>query len=270
MPSRHWNRALEHRELPSLERAGALHPQVGFLRRSPGVPAYPFEQLELLAGPAPAVSRDQPFLEQVAQCRQEPGIVRGILQHSGLEWTDRPVRALEALVQFHAGVFLEQRCEADAGFIEQLRGDPGVEKIGCVEPVITIQNAQVVIGVVKNDLDSLIPQQSSEPAQIVNRERVEHRRLTSGGQLDQIDPVPISVKACRLGVDGDQGLLLEPLHQGIECRPGQDVVDGWGQAGVTHDQECSSWSTPGERLPTANRRVKIGRIISNLQSENGL
>ena len=128
---------------------------------------------------------------------------------------------------------------------------------------------------------SLISQQSSEPAQIVNCERVDHRRLTSGGQLDQIDPVPISVKACRLGVDGDQGLLLEPLHQGIECRPSQDVVDGWGQAGVTHvplspragasvvrDQECSSWSTPGERLPTANRRVKIGRIISNLQSEN--
>ena len=64
-----------------------------------------------------------------------------------------PVGALESLVEADAEVFLEKRGEPDAGLVEELRRDPGVEDVGGAETVLAIEQAEVVIGVVKDDLD---------------------------------------------------------------------------------------------------------------------
>ena len=119
----------------------------------------------------------------------------------------------------------------------------------------------------------------------MNRERIDHRCLTSRGELDQVDPVLVAVEARGLGINRQQRRSLESSNQCVERLPGENVVDGRSlAAGVAHGwahtaggtyrtrrwssiRGWASWSEPGERLPTANRRVKIGRITIILQLE---
>ena len=71
----------------------------------------------------------------------------------GGERAHRPVGALVLLVELHPEVLLEQRGEPDRRNAEELGGDTSVEQARDAPAVVLPQEAQIVVGVVKDDLD---------------------------------------------------------------------------------------------------------------------
>ena len=140
----------------------------------------------------------------------------GVLQHLGRQWPGRPVRPLEALVEPDAHVFLEQRRQADAGLVEQLRGDPRVEDRGGAEAVLAVQEAEIVVRVVEDDLHLRIGQHHGERRQALHGQRVHHGRLVARADLQQVDAVDEPVEARGLGVDREQRRAPEAREQRLQ------------------------------------------------------
>jgi hypothetical protein len=153
------------------------------------------------------------------------------------------------LGEAHPQVFLEQRRQADGGLADQLRGNACIEQTTPAIPVVAIQNAHVVIGVVKHLLDTGITQQSAQRCQVGDRQRVHDRGIVAGGHLEEIDPVDVPMKARRFGVDcrearaararDDVGERLRGIDEAIHAalrrsllppellQPGRDLVQGF-------------------------------------------
>jgi hypothetical protein len=123
---------------------------------------------------------------------------------------------LIALVQPHLQVLLQQRGKPDTRLIQQLGGDAGIEEVGCAEPILEIQQPEVIVGVVKNDLDVGVGQHRGQGGEAAYGQRVYYRGFPAGRELQEVDPVAIAVKTRRFGIDGEEWLVLESLEETFE------------------------------------------------------
>ena len=101
-------------------------------------------------------------LQLVAQLEQVDRVLRGVVEHPLRQRPHRPVGALVLLVELHAEVPLEQRGEAERAEAEQLRCDARVEDVADVPAVVLLEQTQIVVGVVKDDLDRRILEHAPE------------------------------------------------------------------------------------------------------------
>jgi hypothetical protein len=154
--------------------------------------------------------------QEVAQRRQVVGVGGGVREHLVAERTRRPVSALELLVQLHPEVLFEQRREPDARLVEELRRHSRVEERTGAESILALEEAEVVIRIVEDDLDRRVAQQGAEPAEIGDRERVDHDRGGPRRDLQQIDLVFVAMEARGLRVDRDQGVTAGGVKKGVE------------------------------------------------------
>ena len=117
----------QDRELSALERLGALEPEIARLpvRRA----------VQRTSSSSANSSSAQPSRPRASSCALRMSRSSGRWRVSEAAYSSisrrerprRPVGALEALVEPHAEVLLEQRGQPDAGLVQQLRRDPGVE-----------------------------------------------------------------------------------------------------------------------------------------------
>src|SRR6185503_11360437 len=109
---------------------------------------------------------------------------------------------LVLLVEFDARVLLEQRGESDRGLPGKLSGDTGIEQSHGVETVVAVEDAKVVVGVMKDFLDIGVAQERADRCQVRDGERIDQRRLAGTRDLEEINPVAVAMEARRLRVDG--------------------------------------------------------------------
>ena len=83
--------------------------------------------------------------------------------------------------------------------------------------------------------------ETGEPA---DGQRIDHGRVGGVGNLEQVDPVAVAVKARRLGVETDDGLPMNPVEQGGE---GGGGLDEFGR--LRH-----ATPSPGTNLPLDSSR----------------
>ena len=84
--------------------------------------------------------------------------------------------------------------------------------------VLPVEQPQIVVGVVEHCLHRRIREHLSQRGQVLHRERVHHRRLLAGADLQQIDPVGESVKARRLRIHCEQRRAAESREQRFQLR----------------------------------------------------
>jgi len=169
-----------------------------------------FEAPELLLRPREAAPLLEGLAESVAQRKEVVRVERRVLKHLAGERPARPVRALELLVEMHTDVLVEQRSQPDGGLAQQLRGDPGVEDALRMKAAITIEQSEVVVRVVEDHLDAGIIEDRPESREVAHRQRIDDARLTSGRELDEVDPIDEAVEARGLRVHSDLGLACHP------------------------------------------------------------
>ena len=211
--------------------------------------------------------------QQVAQLEQVPRVLCRIVQHAGRQRAHAPVGALVLLVQLEPEVLLQQRRKAEGGEAEELRRDPRVEDVRHPPAVVLVQEAQVVVSVVKDDFD---PRVFHQPAQ--RRRRAEGQRVDDGaalirGELQQVDAIHELVKARPLGVQRDRVRRRDRGHEGLDVLGGVEVVE-WVNVDLGHWAAARAQSTarsrkspPGRReaLPPVERPSGQGKqVVANL------
>ena len=141
------------------------------------------------------------MLQPVAQLEEMQRVLRRVVEHPLAQRPQRPVRALMLLVELHAEVALEERGQPERLEAEQLRGDPGVEDVADVPAVILVQEAEVVVRIVKDDLDVRILEERAQTGRAADRNRVDDGRLVARRKLKEVDSVDEAVEAGSLGIE---------------------------------------------------------------------
>ena len=108
------------------------------------------------------------------------GIGGGVCQHRRRQRARRPVGPLESLVHAYVQVLVQQCGESHARLPQKLGCDPGIEHRAGAKSKITVEDPEIVIGVVKHHLDRGIRQRLSDGREIAYAERVDHRRAGTG------------------------------------------------------------------------------------------
>jgi hypothetical protein len=124
----------QYGEFARLERLRPLESEPRRLLVPLRPPAHVLEQRKLLGRPRRAARRRELVGQQVPQREQVLGIGGCVAEHVVGERPAGPVGPLEALVEGDALILLEKRGEPDAGLVEQLGGDPGVEEVRGPDP----------------------------------------------------------------------------------------------------------------------------------------
>mgnify|MGYP003346564600 CR=1 FL=1 len=101
---------------------------------------------------------------------------------------------------------------------EQLRGDSGVEQVGRAPPVVLMQQAQIVVGVVEHDLDLGIGEQGAERRRRLDRERIDDAVMRARRELDQVDPIDEAMEARPFGVDRQFARVPDRLEETRDAR----------------------------------------------------
>src|SRR5690606_16824369 len=117
----------------------------------------------------------------------------------------RPVGALVLLVELHAEVLLQQTRQPDLRLTENLRGKLRVEEMRDAYAVVAGEKAQIVIGVVQDDLDRVTGEQGRQWRDIGDGQGIDDPGVRPGGNLKQTDPVVVAVVAGGLRVDRQEG-----------------------------------------------------------------
>src|SRR5439155_2925553 len=100
----------------------------------------------------------------------------------------------------------------------QLGRDPRIEDVVGMEAVLAVEQAQVIVGVMEDDLDRQVSQDARERLEGADGQGIDHRRLRAGRYLQQIDPVLVPVKACGLRVDRQHRLRPKKLGELLQPR----------------------------------------------------
>jgi hypothetical protein len=116
------------------------------------------------------------------------------------------------LVELHAKVPLEERREPEGLESQQLRRDARVEDVRDAPAIILVEQSQVVVSVVKHDLDRGVLEQLAEDRRLADRQRVDDRVAGACRQLQQIDAVDEPVEACSFGVERQLAGLSDRLE----------------------------------------------------------
>src|SRR5687767_6064145 len=106
------------------------------------------------------------------------------------------------LVELHLEELIEQRREPEGFYPEKLRGDSRIEDAIDLPAIVLMEQAKVVVGVMKNDLDLRILEYLTEAGRHSDRQRVDDRALVARRDLQEIYPVDEPVKARSFGIDG--------------------------------------------------------------------
>ena len=156
-------------------------------------------------------------MQPVTQRQQMACVLRRIIEHVGRERAHAPIGALMLLVQLHAEELFEQGSEPERANAQQLRGHARVEEMRDTPPVILVQQAQIVIGVVQHDLDGAILEQGAKARRRADGQGIDHRFMVQRGQLQQIDAIDEAVKTRAFGVE------RERAHAG---QSGEKAING--------------------------------------------
>ena len=89
-----------------------------------------------------------------------------------------------------------------------------------------LEQPEVIIGVMKDDLDVGIGQCRGQGRQAGHGERIHHGGLLPGGELQQVDAIVEPMKAGGLGVDRQEWLALESPEELLELSLAVDQADG--------------------------------------------
>ncbi len=192
----------EHGELAARQVARAFHAKERVVRAAVG-PRGSLEQRKLLARPVEPSGPLELALQLVAQLEQVDRVLRGVVEHPLRQRPHRPVGALVLLVELHAEVPLEQRGEAERAEAQKLRRDARVEDVADVPLVVLLEQTQIVVGVVKDDLDPRILEYAAERRRLPDGYGIDDGRAFAGRELQQVDSIDESMEAGALGVQRD-------------------------------------------------------------------
>lgn len=200
----------------------------------------------------------EPTGQECPQGQEVFGIGRGICQHGGRQRPVRPVGALPFLGETDTEMALQQRGQTDGGFPEQLSGDPGIEQVLNVKPVVAMEGTQVIIRVVEHRLDLWRGEEGSQGVEWSDEKRIDDRRRPSGRDLDEIDTIDVAVEARGFRIHG---------HDGLTPRIGDET----GERGARLDEDevgtircfCQSNTLPrrqvdARQLSNGWRRAALG------------
>src|SRR6185503_4106226 len=238
----------QHRELAAREVARALDAQER-VRRIIARPARALEQREFLGGPIPAARGFELVLQLVAQLQQVDGILRGVVEHALRERPHGPVGALMLLVELETEVSLEKRGEPERLEPEQLRGDAGVENVPNVPTIILVQQSQIIIRVVKHDLDAGILEQTAESSGRADRDGIDDCRLVARRELEQIDSIDEAMEARALGIEGKDADVADRGQKAVDDARGVEI-HGRMHAAQSNGRETRSASRETEDVTT--------------------
>ncbi len=107
------------------------------------------------------------------------------------------------LVELDVKVLLEKRREAERFYAEKLSGYPRIEDVRDAPAVILPQQAQVIIRVMKDDLDRPVLEKIPQIRKARSRQRIDDGAFFTSRQLKEIDAVVKAVEARALGVESD-------------------------------------------------------------------
>src|SRR5262252_942977 len=182
-------------------------------------------------------------------------VLRGVVEHPLGQGTHRPVGALVLLVQLHAEVALQQRGQAERPQTQKLRGDARVEDVPDLPLVVLLQKSQVVVGVVKNDLDPGILEDSSEGGRLPDGYGVDDRGAVAGRELEQVDSIDESMEAGTLGVQRDAPRFD---RTGGGVYRGEKGVDGFRRVEI--DGRMHAGNLTGAALPLIRRYPALAAV----------
>ena len=212
----------EHRECARRKCPCAFQAERRDLRKERLGPAHPGQDLALFVHPFEPPARLQLLAQQIAELRQVTGVHRGVLEHRLAQRSLRPIGPLKPLIGSDPDVLFQHRGEADTRLVEELCGYAGIEQVGGAKSELRAKEPEIVVGIVEHLLDRGIGEEIAEAGEAGHRERIDEMGFAPGGELQQIDAVPMPVEACRFGVDGDQGFRPEAPEQRVKIRRGFD------------------------------------------------
>ena len=149
--------------------------------------------------------------EQVAQGGQVPDVECGVIEHLLGERTARPVGLLRFLGKLYPEVVLEQRSQADARTVQELRGEHGVEDALGPESAEVVQQAQVEIAAVHDNV--FFGQPLPESVEGQPGERVDEVDLVVHQKLEEAEAGLVMEHVVRLGIEGDFVHAVESRKQ---------------------------------------------------------
>ena len=86
----------------------------------------------------------------------------GVREHGGGQGSPRPVGLLVLFGELHPNVLFQQRREPYGRLARELGGDAGVEQSPRAEAVVSVENPEVVVGIVEYLLDLRVVEQPAD------------------------------------------------------------------------------------------------------------
>jgi hypothetical protein len=129
----------------------------------------------------------------------------------------RPVGSLESLVELDIDMLLEQRSQSDGVLARQLGGEARVEQIPALKPVVAVEYAEIVVSIVKDDLDLWILEYDTNWIEVLDRKRINQGSLGVSANLYQINAIHVPVKGRGLGIERNSIDGCEPGHEAGQC-----------------------------------------------------
>src|SRR5688572_23595444 len=102
-----------------------------------------------------------------------PRVLRGVVQHVRRQRALRPVGALMFFLECDAQIFFDERTQAKRLLPDELRGNLGIEKTVDRQSEIATEQAQVVVGIVENNLRFPLGKGLCEGRKVAYRDRVD-------------------------------------------------------------------------------------------------
>jgi hypothetical protein len=141
------------------------------------------------------------------------------------------------LVELESERPLEQRRQPEGANPQELRRDARVEQPARVPAIVLVQQAEVVVRVVKDLLDRVALEDAAEGGGLADGERIENRGDLARAHLQQVDSIDEAMEAGAFGVHRDGGALLHRGQKAIGATGGIDVRR------FVHGQPCGHVSS---------------------------
>ena len=153
---------------------------------------------------------------------EETRVVAGVFYHARRERTLRPIGFLRPFVELHAEKFFHERTETELPFAKQTRGEHRIKNFRGREGVMLLQQAQIVIGGVKNQFATY--ERIEKRIELHLRERVNQFVAGGGADLNETDFFRVGVETVRLGVNREPSIGFHGGQKGGELFVGVNHV----------------------------------------------
>ena len=168
---------------------------------------------KILLRPLPSPERLETSPETLGEITEMGRVSRRIGELAGIERAPSPIRPLVFLVEMDPELLFEQGREAGLLLAEQLRHDLGVLEAGNPNPVVSIEDSDVVVRAVHQHRHRGIAHHLPQRPQIarLDGQRIDHHVMAIGTDLDQTHLVEVGVHRVGLGVESDPTRGSAPL-----------------------------------------------------------